>query len=259
MITTDLRYYVYEWFVIETNEIFYVGKGTKNRYKTRKRENKFFMDFLNNHNCGSRIIFDGLSEVEAYQKEVEVISEYKKLGYRLTNQTEGGDNPPTFYGEDSPTKRLSVRLKMSTAQRKVWSSEEHVKKCSDAFKAFYETEKGKKAARDRHLKKLEDPTFRELIASRMRETCQSDDYRKKKSEIMKKVYSNPEVRKKVQGANNGMAKKIEQLTIEGEFIERFDSLIDAQNETGISFKSISKVLRGTNKTAGGYKWRYQAR
>lgn len=259
MITTDLRYYVYEWFVVETNEIFYVGKGTKNRYKTRKRQNKFFMNFLNSHNCESRILFDGLSETDAYQKEIETISNYKRLGYRLTNQTIGGDNPPTFYGEDSPTKRPDVRLKISIAQRKYWSDKENVKKHSDTLKAFYKTEEGKRFARDRHLKKLEDPAFKELIASRMRETCQSDEYRKKKSEIMKKAYSNPEVRKKVQGSNNGMARKIEQLSVDDEILEKFDSLIDAQNKTGISFKSISKVLRGTNKTAGGYKWRYQER
>lgn len=259
MITTDLRYYVYEWFVVETNEIFYVGKGTKNRYKTRKRENKFFMNFLNSHNCESRILFDGLSETDAYQKEIETISNYKRLGYRLTNQTIGGDNPPTFYGEDSPTKRPDVRLKISIAQRKYWSDKENVKKHSDTLKAFYKTEEGKTFARDRHLKRLEDPAFKELIASRMREACQSDEYRKKKSEIMKKAYSNPEVRKKVQGSNNGMARKIEQLSVDDEILEKFDSLIDAQNKTGISFKSISKVLRGTNKTAGGYKWRYQER
>ena len=38
-------YYVYEWYVIDTNEIFYVGKGTRNRYKVRKH-NKFFDDFI---------------------------------------------------------------------------------------------------------------------------------------------------------------------------------------------------------------------
>lgn len=35
-------YYVYEWFVIETDEIFYVGKGTGRRFKVRKH-NKFSM------------------------------------------------------------------------------------------------------------------------------------------------------------------------------------------------------------------------
>lgn len=27
-------FYVYEWYIVETGEIFYVGKGCKNRYKS---------------------------------------------------------------------------------------------------------------------------------------------------------------------------------------------------------------------------------
>ena len=38
-------FYVYEWFVKESGEVFYVGKGTKNRYKVKKH-NKFFNDFI---------------------------------------------------------------------------------------------------------------------------------------------------------------------------------------------------------------------
>ena len=38
-------FYVYEWFVKETGEVFYVGKGIKNRYKVKKH-NKFFNDFI---------------------------------------------------------------------------------------------------------------------------------------------------------------------------------------------------------------------
>ena len=48
-------FYVYEWYVVESGEIFYVGKGTRNRYKVRKH-NKFFNDFITRYNCDSRII-----------------------------------------------------------------------------------------------------------------------------------------------------------------------------------------------------------
>ena len=34
-------FYVYEWFIKETDEIIYVGKGCRNRYKVRKH-NRFF-------------------------------------------------------------------------------------------------------------------------------------------------------------------------------------------------------------------------
>ena len=61
-------FYVYEWYVVESGEIFYVGKGTRNRYKVRKH-NKFFNDFITRYNCDSRIIKEFKTEKEAFEYE----------------------------------------------------------------------------------------------------------------------------------------------------------------------------------------------
>lgn len=34
-------FYVYEWFIVETGEIFYVGKGTGKRYQVKKTKPNF--------------------------------------------------------------------------------------------------------------------------------------------------------------------------------------------------------------------------
>lgn len=34
-------FYVYEWFIKETNEVIYVGKGKGKRYKVRKHNRLF--------------------------------------------------------------------------------------------------------------------------------------------------------------------------------------------------------------------------
>lgn len=44
-------FYVYEWYNVDNNEIFYVGKGAKNRYKDVYRRNKIFKEYLKNNNC----------------------------------------------------------------------------------------------------------------------------------------------------------------------------------------------------------------
>lgn len=49
-------FYVYEWFIIDTNEIFYVGKGCKDRYKDTRSRNKMFNEFYKRFNCNTRII-----------------------------------------------------------------------------------------------------------------------------------------------------------------------------------------------------------
>lgn len=73
---------------------------------------------------------------------------------------------------------------------------------------------------------------------------------------MKKAYSNEEIRKRMSGGGNPHAKKVCQYTLSGELIAEYNSLIEAEKATAIPFKSISKVLRGTSKTAGGFYWKY---
>ena len=41
-------YYVYEFFIVETGEIIYVGKGTGLRYKMRSQRSKMMKELLKN-------------------------------------------------------------------------------------------------------------------------------------------------------------------------------------------------------------------
>ena len=40
-------FYVYAWKINKTNHIFYVGKGTKYRYKSMKSRNSHFKSIIN--------------------------------------------------------------------------------------------------------------------------------------------------------------------------------------------------------------------
>ena len=56
--------------------------------------------------------------------------------------------------------------------------------------------------------------------------------------------------------NGGYNKrKIIQLTLDGEFIKEWNSIIEAKNKLKIS--AISQCCRGLYKTAGGFKWHYK--
>lgn len=71
-------FYVYEWFIVETGEIFYVGKGTGKRYQVKKR-NQIFNSYLSNYNCDVRIIQYFDDEEESFRYEERRIEELKKL------------------------------------------------------------------------------------------------------------------------------------------------------------------------------------
>jgi hypothetical protein len=49
---------------------------------------------------------------------------------------------------------------------------------------------------------------------------------------------------------------VEQLTIDGQFIQRFNSIIDAAEATGCRATSIQNCCAGRYKSSCGYRWRH---
>ena len=114
-------YYVYEWYDIETSEIFYVGKGCGERYKCRKRNRKF-NEYIKTHECESRIIKYFDTEEEAFEYEYNKIEELKQIGQCTCNVMKGGhggtvecwsDEARQYYSEHNVMKREEQRERMS--------------------------------------------------------------------------------------------------------------------------------------------------
>lgn len=82
-------YYVYEWYIEDTNEIIYVGKGSKKRYLS-KQHNQVFKYFIVRYSCKSRIIKYFDNEQDAYEYEFERVNELKSLNQCVCNINIGG-------------------------------------------------------------------------------------------------------------------------------------------------------------------------
>lgn len=52
---------------------------------------------------------------------------------------------------------------------------------------------------------------------------------------------------------------VTQFDLEGNVIQKYKSLTDAQNATGIERHNISEACRGKSQTAGGFKWAYSSK
>lgn len=120
-------YYVYEWFNIETNEIFYVGKGTGKRYRVSKRNNAF-NEYIKNNKCDSRIVkwFD--NEADAFSYEFEYINQQKEKGMCFCNLHTGGAGGSGEYWTEELRKEYSIHNVMkSETQRKRMSENNPMK------------------------------------------------------------------------------------------------------------------------------------
>lgn len=74
------EFYVYEWFIKDTNEIFYVGKGCNNRVTSMKDRNEYFKNIRKKYDCDYRIIKYFDNENEAYDFELKRGIELKDIG-----------------------------------------------------------------------------------------------------------------------------------------------------------------------------------
>lgn len=92
-------FYVYEWFIKETDEVIYVGKGCGKRYKVRKH-NKFFNHMIKKYDCESRIVKEFENEKDAFDYEYIRIQELKKIGQCVCNIYDGGQGGTVSWWTD---------------------------------------------------------------------------------------------------------------------------------------------------------------
>lgn len=110
-------FYVYEWFIIDTDEVIYVGKGSKDRYKVRKH-NLMFNEFLKRFNCDSRIVKYYETEAEAFDAETNRIADMKAIGQCVCNINTGGKGGLSEVWTPEKRKHYSENNVMKSAEQR---------------------------------------------------------------------------------------------------------------------------------------------
>ena len=81
--------YVYGHYKADTGELFYIGKGSGHRAWSKRTRNKHWKYVVEKHGLIIKVLEDGLTDDEAYNRERQLIAE---VGLNnLTNKTEGGE------------------------------------------------------------------------------------------------------------------------------------------------------------------------
>ena len=120
----EKRYYVYGYIRLDTNTYFYIGKGKNKRYLNINKRSKHFKNILNKTECVVEILYDNLTEEEAFQLEVDTIYDLvfnegysidikgirkNTNGCHLVNCTWGGEG----------TSGLSIKQSQETIDKRV--------------------------------------------------------------------------------------------------------------------------------------------
>jgi len=110
------RYYIYEHVRLDTNEVFYVGKGTikktnpYGRSQEKSRRSELWKKVIKKTDYEIRVVFEHEDEKIVFLKETELIKLYgrKDLGLGpLVNFTDGGDGTSGAVRSDEFKKKVS--------------------------------------------------------------------------------------------------------------------------------------------------------
>lgn len=123
-------FYVYEWYIVETGEIIYVGKGTRRRYKVTKH-NRFFNEMIKRFVCDSRIVKTFDNENDAFQYEYIRVNELKEKGQCVCNIYNGGFGGSVNWWTDELRNKYSQNNVMKSENQRKRMSEQNPMKNKD--------------------------------------------------------------------------------------------------------------------------------
>jgi hypothetical protein len=105
-------FYVYEHIRLDTNAVFYVGKGKGRRcFETRRRNPHWQRIVAKAGGFDVRVVVDQLDEEFAFLAEQELISKLKCQGFELANLTDGGEGASGYVHTDETRQLLSLTMK----------------------------------------------------------------------------------------------------------------------------------------------------
>lgn len=94
-------YYIYLHRRESDNKVFYVGKGRNGRARSRSGRNSRWNNTYRKHGLVVELVFENLTEDEAFELEVETIKEMRyHFEATMCNMTDGGEGVSGYKWED---------------------------------------------------------------------------------------------------------------------------------------------------------------
>ena len=255
----DAKYYVYIWFLVDNNEVFYVGKGSGNRVTSMKDRNRHFRNIRKQCKCDYQIVKYFDNEDEAYEYELELGTEYKKKGQAWCCYALGKINK---FVSNETKKKISKTLEGNIPWNKGRSmSLEQRRKLSEIKKGTKQSDETRKRRSISLLGHGVSKETKEKISKAhigennpMFGKKQSAETIEKRRAKMAGHEVSEETRMKIGVSNGKRVAMIDSRT--NEILRIYDSASEAARANGLNNSKISSVCNGVRKTTGGFRWEY---
>lgn len=236
--------YIYGLIDPSKNELRYIGKSINPESRFRKHlqdskkkisyKDKWIFSLIEKEIKPELIIIDIIKNENWENWEKFYISYFKSIGCRLTNISEGGENPPNRKGKHRTEEEIKKISKGNLGK----------KRTIETRKRISEAKKGKPIL---HLNNGEE-------RSQSHKNNLSLSLKGRESPNKGKKYSK-ELKKKLSLAST-CKKKVIQMDKNENIIKTWDSIADAQKK--LKIRHISECCSNNKycKTSGGFKWKY---
>ena len=136
------EFYVYGYVRLDTNTYFYIGKGKNNRYLRLDNRKPHFLNIINKTNVAVEILYDNLTEEEAFELEQSTIEDLvfnegysidipnyncTKSESNLVNLTWGGDGT-CGYSVQQSQETITKRIEKNKGQKRNKEQRDNISK-----------------------------------------------------------------------------------------------------------------------------------
>ena len=234
--------YVYKHIRLDTNEIFYIGIGSKDsrdikngtytRAFQKTLRNIFWNRIVKKTNYKVKIIKDNLTIKQAKKEEIRLVKLYGKRvnGGTLCNITDGGEGI-LGYKHTEKTKDIFRKRVLQY----------------DLCGNFIKEWKGIKIAESYY-----NINHGDINSTCVKRQLSAGGY-------MWRYKKGNNIPIKIQKYKNPNATSVIQLTMKGKFIKEWISISEVNKKLGLSIAHISNVCRKVPKrhSVGGFKWKFK--
>jgi len=174
-----MDFFVYLHRRASNGKVFYIGKGTRYRHKSKWNRSQHWQNIVNKHGYTIEIVQSGMKEWWAFELERDLILKYKDDG--LCNRTDGGEGASGAIASEE-TKQKYKERRWSTAWRQ---------NLSQKLKLRFADPKFREAHRQNKLLVMNRPEVKDKLRAAMIKHFSNPEARKLNALKTKQYFSDP--------------------------------------------------------------------